>query len=190
MKKFSPGKCHLLPVPIVPCGACSQGAAAGQCSGGRMGFPGSTAVSALASPAHGGCWNLPVAQGVQTERLEQPQHQKHPCSLPDLPVAPHSTGLNTRGVRAALGKLSKTQASHSSIVPKQRKPGAKLSDTFSSYQQDKNVQNSANYWCSLSWLFFTSFFFPPAFFLPKLIPHQLAAAIMPLVLNRALKTYF
>lgn len=33
-------------------------------------------------------------------------------------------------------------------------------------------------------------FFSPAFFLSKLVPHQLAAAIMPLVLNRALNTYF
>lgn len=34
-----------------------------------------------------------------------------------------------------------------------------------------------------------SFFFP-AYFLPKLTPHQLAAAIMPLVLNGSLKNYF
>lgn len=135
MNKLPPGKYPLLPVLIVPRGAWSQGAAAGQCCAEEEGWQGG--VSRLhgcvctAQAASGWlhearcapsapwwlleprcCWMSADTGFGAAPAPEAPRALRQICLWPDRAPA-------TGGFVTVLGKLFKTQTCHSSMVPKQ-----------------------------------------------------------------------
>lgn len=101
-----------------------------------------------------------------------------------------------RDFGTVLGKLFKTQAlpfkHNPKTIIKNRENLVRNYPILSPHNNRRKMYRiqliiavlSAGYFSDMICLLFS------AYFLPKLTPHQLAAAIMPLVLNGALKTYF
>lgn len=111
MSKLSPGKYPLLPVIVLPCGAWSQGAAAGQCRAEEEGWldglsrahgcvcTGQPSIRLLVAQGQVSSISTMVAAGsslllneCRGRAWSSPSSGNTSRSLPDLPAAPQSTG--------------------------------------------------------------------------------------------------